>query len=103
MSEPKADYTNEAQQRILKLALLLAGNEFAGVPPAVLARELGSTASNMTRDLYNLRKAGYAEEVTPGRWRLGPRLVQVAVAFAGEVGRMKTELDELSARYTRRP
>ena len=96
-------YRNEAQQRLCRLIVLLAGNEFSGVAPSVLARELATSASNMTRDLNNLHAAGFAEEVAPGRWRLGPRLVQVAVAFAAEVNRARTQLEEISQRYTRLP
>jgi len=98
-----ASYTNAAQQRILAVLLALAGNEFAGVLPSELAQALDTTAANMTRDLDNLRTAGLAERLETGRWRLGPKLIQVALAFSTHVARMSDRLNELQQRYTRLP
>ena len=54
-------YTNAAQQRLLQLIDLLAGHELAGLAPTEIARALGCTAPVVTRDLDNLRTAGWAE------------------------------------------
>lgn len=102
MSEA-TDYTSEAQQRVLQVLLLLAGNEFDGVTPTELARAAGTTPPNITRDLYNLGKAGLAERLETGRWRLGPKLIQIALAFSTHVGRKSEQLAELVQRYTRLP
>lgn len=96
-------YTSAAQQRILAMALQLAGNEFDGVLPVELARALATTASNVTRDLANLETAGFAERLPTGRWRLGPKLVQIALAFSTHVAKKADQLDELKQRYTRLP
>lgn len=99
----KTDYTSTAQQRILKLLVALAGNEFTGLLPSELARGLKTSASNVTRDLHNLKTAGLAEEVPEanGRWRLGPKLVQIAVAHLNCRDRAQNRLTELNQRYSR--
>lgn len=99
-----ADYINAAQQRILKIVMLLAGNEFNGLAPSDLAKALSTNPSNVTRDLANLREAGLAEMLPEtGRWRLGPKLIQVAVAFTDNVARSADRMRELQQRYTRQP
>lgn len=100
----KADYDSPAQQRILRALLVLAGNEFQGVAPGELAKAMNTTPSTATRDLHNLREAGFAEQIQEtGRWRLGPKLVQVGLAFSNELMRAETRLAEIRNRYTRAP
>lgn len=97
-----ADYTNASQQRILGAIKALAGHEITGVAPAVLARELGCTAACITRDMDNLRTAGLAEQVPEtGRWRLGPSVVQIALAHMSALDRAERRLDEVRGRYSR--
>jgi DNA-binding IclR family transcriptional regulator len=96
-------YRNEAQQRLCKVVLLLAGHEFDGVAPSDLAKALKTNPSNVTRDLANLKEAGLAEALDTGRWRLGPKLVQVALQHADHVGRMTDRMAELKTRYSRIP
>lgn len=99
-----ADYTSKSQQRILRTLTVLAGNEFNGLTPSEVAKAVRTSASNATRDLANLREAGLAEVIQEtGRWRLGPKLVQIAVAFSTHLNRAQTRLDELTNRYTRSP
>ncbi|HJW23773.1 MAG TPA: IclR family transcriptional regulator [Rhodocyclaceae bacterium] len=97
-------YRNEAQQRILKVMLLLAGNEFNGLAPSDLAKAVDTNPSNITRDLANLQEAGLAEPLADtGRWRLGPKVVHIAVAFSRQLDRARIRLDEVTNRYTREP
>lgn len=97
-------YRNEAQQRLLKTIVLLAGNEFSGLAPSDLAKALGTNPSNVTRDLANLKEAGLAETLPDtGRWRLGPKLIQIAMAFADHIARSSDRMNELKQRYTRLP
>ncbi len=96
------DYTNAAQQRILRALQALAGHEVHGLAPSALARELGCNASSVTRDLANLRAAGLAEEVPEvGRWRLAPRIVQIALKHMASLDRAERRLDEIRGRYSR--
>lgn len=97
MSTP---YSNEAQLRILKLTMLLAGHEITGMAPADIAREQGCSASMVTRDMANLVEAGYAEQVPEtGRWRLAPQVVQIAVRHMVALDRAAQRMDEVRQRY----
>lgn len=99
-----SNYINAAQQRLLKAVVLLAGNEFNGLAPSDLAKALNTNPSNVTRDLANLKEAGLAEQLTDtGRWRLGPKLVQIALAFSDHMARSSSRMEELNQRYTRQP
>jgi DNA-binding IclR family transcriptional regulator len=99
---PGPDYTNAAQQRILRLALLLAGHEITGLAPAQIAREQGCSASIVTRDLANLQVAGWAEKVpATGHWRLGPTPVQLAMRHMAGLDRAKRQMEEVANRYSR--
>ena len=98
------DYTNEAQQRILRLALALFGDVVGGYPPAALAKALGVSASVITRDLDNLRSAGLAErEEGSGHWRLTPRLPQQAIKVFNAIDTAQRRVDEARNRFTRNP
>lgn len=97
-----SDYINAAQQRLLKAVLLLAGNELNGLAPSDLAKALDTNPSNVTRDLANLKEAGLAEQIVEtGRWRLGPKVVQIAVDFFTNLERSQSRVDEIRQRYTR--
>lgn len=100
----KPDYTNAAQQRGYKVLIALAGHEVTGLAPSDIAKHIGISLSNITRDLDNLRRAGLAEQIVDtNRWRLGPKLVQIANAFALSLDTSRRRLDEVSQRYTRQP
>jgi len=97
------DYTSGCQQRILKVLMALAGHEFSGMAPSELAKAAGTTQQNITRDLDNLKTAGLAEPLDNGRWRLGPKVIQVAVAFQLHLDRAQGRLNGINQRYTRSP
>lgn len=104
MAAPNQNYINAAQQRLLRAIVLLAGNEFNGLAPSDLAKALKTNPSNVTRDLANLKEAGLAEQLPDtGRWRLGPKLVQVAVAFSEHMATSADRMAEIRQRYTRQP
>jgi DNA-binding IclR family transcriptional regulator len=99
-----SDYTHDGQQRILKLVLLLAGNEITGLAPADIARQQACSASMVTRDLDNLKTAGWAEQVPEtARWRLAPQVVQMAMQHMTALDRAKSRLAEIEHRYSRLP
>lgn len=98
----KCAYNNAAQERGYAVLLVLAGNEFTGLTPSDIAKAIGTSASNITRDLGVLQKVGLAEQlVETGRWRLGPKLVQVALSFQLHLDKSRRRLDEINQRYTR--
>lgn len=97
-----SDYTNDAQQRILRLLTLLAGNEITGMAPGEIARHQQCSPSVVTRDLANLQEAGFAERVPEtGAWRLAPPVVQIALKHMAALDRAQTRLDETRNRFSR--
>jgi len=103
MSPPER-YRNAAQQRVLRLLVHLGGHEIDGLAPAEIARSLGVTASNVTRDLANLELAGLAERLGESRrWRLTPRISQIGLAMLNGVDRAEHKVHEVRQRYTRAP
>ncbi len=98
------DYTNEAQQRVMKITMALGGAMFHGLSNGELAKLLDTTPSNIVRDLWNMKKGGFVDQIAEtGRWRLGVRPVQVYRAFTLEMQQLRTKADELEQRYTRLP
>jgi DNA-binding IclR family transcriptional regulator len=97
-------YLSPCQQRVLKMIRVLSGRECTGLAPSEIAKGMRISASNVTRDLANLKEAGLAEEIpNTGRWRLGPFLIQAALAHSLEVNRHSDALDEVKQRYSRTP
>lgn len=97
-----SDYTHEGQQRLLKLVMLLAGNEITGLAPSDIARQQQCSASCVTRDLANLQEAGWAEQVPEtSRWRLSPQIVQIALRHMAALDRAEQRLAETRNRFSR--
>lgn len=97
-------YTNAAQQRLLKVVLALFGDVVMGLSPTALAKAVGCSASNITRDLDNLHTAGMAErDEATGHWRLTPRLPQQALKALTSIDQAAQRVDEARQRYTRKP
>lgn len=95
------DYTNAAQQRLIKVVLALFGDVVHGYPPSALARAVGCSPQVITRDLDNLRTAGIADrDEETGHWRLTPRLPQQAVRVWAAIDRAQRRVDETRARLT---
>lgn len=93
-------YTNAAQQRILRTLLILAEHALDGAAPGEIARQLSTLPSNTTRDLANLRLAGLAEVTPNGRWRIAPRLAELALALQRSLDSAQRRLEETRRRYS---
>ena len=104
MSEDRATYNNDSQMRGYKVLMALAGNEFTGLLPSEIAKRVDTAPSAITRDLSVLQQAGMAEQIQEtGRWRLGPKVVQIALAFSAHLERSQIRINENNQRYTRQP
>lgn len=98
------DYTNEAQQRLMKVVIALFGDVIHGYPPAVLAKAVECSQSVITRDLDNLLTAGWVErDEATGHWRLTPRLPQQAIKVFNALDAAQRRVDEARNRFTRNP
>ena len=103
-------YACDAQQRLLFVQSALAGHEVNGVTLTEITNAWAQRAgkvnqkNNIFRDLQNLRLAGYAEQLPDSdKWRLGPRVVQIALAHMQAIERASVRLQETRQRYSRDP
>ena len=97
-------YRSNGQQRVLKIMLILAGHEINGLAPGEVARAADTSPSNAIRALENLRIAGIAERIPESeRWRLSPRVPQIATAMLNGISRSQSKVDEVKQRYTTNP
>lgn len=97
-------YVSESVQRTLQ-ALLVLGANFQGLRLSDVAKALGTAAPNALRSLENLRVAGLAERdpMNEETWFLGPRVVQIGLAFEAHAAEAASKLAERHRRYTRQP
>lgn len=101
-TSPKADYTNAAQQRLLKVLFALFNDVVLGLAPSTIAKAVSASPSAITRDLNNLLEAGLAErDEQTGHWRLTPRLPQQALKALNNLDRVAKRIEETRDRYTR--
>lgn len=97
-------YRSESQQRILKILLTLGGHEINGLSPGEISKSLNIQPAHITRDLANLKIAGIAESIPEtGRWRLTPKVPQIAMAMLREIEKREGFISETKQRYTRDP
>lgn len=99
---PEKYGTSDQLRRACRAIVVMAGHTVQGMTPGELAKAVDASPSNITRLLANLKNEGFIEETkTPGRWRLGPKVVQIALAYQMDISRQETELDQIKQRYTR--
>lgn len=99
-----ANYRNRGQQRILDVMVRLSGHEIEGLALKDVSDAARISPSNAKKDLENLKLAGIAEQIPEtGRWRLGPKLVQIALAHLRNLERAHTKWKEIQQRYDREP
>lgn len=95
------DYKNEAQQRLMRLVMTLAGHELHGLAPVDIIRLTGHTAAQVTRDMANLEQGEWAERITnTGRWRLGPAIVRIGVKYAVTADQAMSRIQQMHQRYS---
>jgi DNA-binding IclR family transcriptional regulator len=83
----------------------LAGHSFEGLRLAQIATAVQQSPSTTLRDLQALESLGRTERI-PGkdeRWRLSPRLVQLALAHQHELAHLTQRVDDFANRYSRKP
>lgn len=104
MSARTTDYTNDAQQRLVKVILVLFSDVVNGLSPSALAREVSCSPAVMTRDIDNLLTAGVAEkDENTGLVRLTPRLPQQAIKVWTAIDRAEKKVQEAKNRFNRSP
>ncbi|MBW8034196.1 MAG: hypothetical protein FVQ79_00580 [Planctomycetes bacterium] len=97
-------YESRQVQEALQVLIHLGGHEVNGLKPSEIGKSLNLAAHRMTRILANLRLAGVAEEIPESsRWRLSPRIPQIATAMLTELDKGQRKLDETKERFTKHP
>lgn len=94
---------NDAQQRVAQILVLLAGREAEGLPQGAIVKAGKWSGPKTHNDLRNLREAGLVERLQNGNWRLGPRLVQIAINHQTGLARLKAHYEEIEQRFSRNP
>lgn len=98
-----ADAGSRAIRKSCKYFLALAGHEVDGLRPGQIATAARVSPATVTRDIKTLADEGLVELV-PGmadRWRLGPKVVQIALAHLQGLDRATERVAEVKQRYSR--
>ena len=90
-----------AISKALRVLFALAGHEVHGMSAGDIAAASGLSAPAATQYRQALEDEGIVEQVAPGRWRLSPRIVQVARDHQGGLDRIKHMVAETEQRYSR--
>ncbi len=91
-------------ERAMHVIRALFGHTVNGLSPKDLAAAAKATPSSITRTLAQMRQLGVVEQIQEtGRWRLGPMLVQGAIAHSNDLERATGKLTEIKQRYSREP
>ena len=102
MTIKKHIYDHAGQRRVLKVMLALFGHEIDGIAPGQIAKAVGISPGNVTRDLHNLVEAGIAERLPHNdHARISPRMGQKALAILNNIDSAAKRVDEARNRYTR--
>lgn len=103
MTPPKQD--RQSARRVVRLLFVLQGHVMEGLYLSQIAEKLGTSLTNVLRDLEMLADEGIAERI-PGRdkyWRLTPTIVQISRATGEEFARLHQRIEEFEQRYSREP
>lgn len=98
-----SQYESASQQKLLSILTRLAGHEVGGLTPGEISQACGVAPASVTRYLANLQLAGLVEQMETKRWRLGPKMVQIAIAHMHGLDRASAKLNETQQRYSREP
>lgn len=95
----------KALRKACRYFSVLAGHEMDGMRPGQIAEGAGVSPATVTRDLRALQDAGFVEQIPTmqDRWRLGPKLIQIALAHTTALDRAGGKLAEVKQRYSREP
>ena len=94
-----ADYTNKAQQRILRLVGAMCGHEQIGLSLAEVAESMSIAPPMALRDLQNLEAAGWGRRMKSGRWCLDAGAVRPLANIQAAVSRGRAEMDRIETEY----
>lgn len=88
-----------SQARIFVETEILCQNHMAGLTNKELAKAVGTTETNVCRDMALFEQYGWAERNTSGRWRLSPKFGGISGQIAKSYQKARLSLSEDEARY----
>lgn len=88
-----------SQARILEEIKVLYENHITGLTNKELAEKIGTTASNMCRDLAIFEKYKWVSRDSKGRWRLSAEFGGIAGQIMKSFKVARLELSEEELRY----
>ena len=96
---------SESVTRTVKVIKALAGHEFDGLLLGQIAQTCELEPSTTLRYLESLAESGVTvrDSRNPKVWRLGPALVQIAIAFQAHLATKQQALADFANNYTRNP
>lgn len=103
MSTARNPVLGNAQLRLLEVIETLAGHEVFGLRLRDVATAVKASDPTALRDLQTLAEKGWAVQDDSGKWRLGPKPVQISNAFTWGIASARRKVDETEQRYTREP
>ncbi|WP_418648866.1 hypothetical protein ACNQFN_11400 [Thauera butanivorans] len=92
-------------QRALALIFALQGHSFEGLRLRQVSQLVGQREDKTLRDLEALAEEGITERLPANkdRWRLTPRLVQLAIAHQDEIDRLRQRNRDFEQTYACKP
>lgn len=88
-----------SQERIFAEMIALGENHVNGMANNELAKVVGTSETNMCRDLAIFEKFGMVERNSKGKWRLSPKFGCIAGQIAKSYQKARLELSRDEERY----
>lgn len=84
--------------RALKILDALKGRSLSGLTNKELSAAIGDTPVNVSRATAILEASGFVQRLETGRYALSYKLLQIAVAHAGEMQKASDRINEIQTR-----
>ncbi len=93
----------QTTRRAVRLLFAMKGHAFAGIRLKQIADSVEQSPSTTLRDLEVLADEGLVERLAADkdRWRLTPKLIQLALAHQAEMASIQQRIDDTTQRYSR--
>ncbi|MBR4373987.1 MAG: hypothetical protein IKO57_06675 [Treponema sp.] len=88
-----------SQARIFAITEILYENHLEGIANKELAKSVGTTQSNICRDMALFEQFGWAERNAHGKWRLSPKFGGIAGQIMKSYKVARLELSKEEEKY----
>ena len=98
MSNIQTTPSSSAAKRVLRVWQVLKGHSISGLSNSDICRALGDSAPNVTRAITTLIEEDLVVKLPDGRFAHSVKTLQIALAHADHVSRMRKRIDDLEQR-----